>query len=143
MGLPRAVSDQLRGVGVGVRGGGGGHGGLQWPLTLCPTGRRTTAPDGQPPANALGDYHHGNDLDQDKNDVDKFGSPPLYQMFASFLRMLCAKVCAPDTPCRGGGGGAACGLQCEGAPQRYEPRCQRTLCSVWALKTDNVRSGRP
>ena len=38
-------------------------------------------------------YYWGREiLDKEKMDVDKFGSPPSWQMFPSVLRMLCAKM---------------------------------------------------
>ena len=45
-------------------------------------------------------YHQRKQLDQDKIDVDKFGSPPLYQIFPSILRMPCAKMWPVFWTCR-------------------------------------------
>ena len=72
-------------------------------------------------------YHWGTNLGEDKVDVDKFGSPPSYQIFPSRLRMLCAKMCAPDTGCKEGGVVCAtCGVN---GQHRDETQCQ-------LLKTD-------
>ena len=60
-------------------------------------------------------------------DVDKLGSPPSYQIFPSRLRMLCAKMCAPDMGCRGSVLRATCSVN---AQHRDEMRWQRTLCSL-------------
>ena len=71
--------------------------------------------------------HRGRFFDLDKIDVDKFGSAPSSQIFLSILRMPCAKVCAPDAGCGGGGfRSAACSVN---AQRRDETRCQRT-CSL-------------
>ena len=43
---------------------------------------------------------HG-DLEGEKVDVGKFGSPPSYHIVPSNLRMIYAKMCGLDTGCRG------------------------------------------
>ena len=66
----------------------------------------------------------GGNLAEDKIDVDKFGSPPSYQIFPSILRMLCARMCAPDTSCRGGFLRATCSVSVQHGDVT---RCQLTL----------------
>ena len=85
-------------------------------------------------------YHQGKCLDWDKIDVDKFGIPPSYQIFPSISRMLCARMCAPDTGCRGG----ALRATCRGnAQHRDETRRQLTLCSRRRSRLTNGRNRRP
>ena len=67
--------------------------------------------------------------------MDKFWKPSFYQIFPSILRMLCAKMCAPDAGCRGAFLRATCSVNVQ---HRDETWCQLTLCSLWELKTDSV-----
>ena len=49
----------------------------------------------------IGRYQKGKVLEAEKIDVGRFGSPPSWQVFPSLLQMLCAKMCALDTGCKG------------------------------------------
>ena len=53
------------------------------------------------------------ELGGEQIDLDKFRSPPSYQIFPSILRILCAMLCTSNTGCREGFLCAACSVNAQ------------------------------
>ena len=77
-------------------------------ISCCEIYNRGIIPTQPPPPPCQVAYQSGKTLGVEKIDLDKFRSPPSYQIFPSILRILCAMLCTSNTGCREGFLCAAC-----------------------------------